>query len=256
MRFCSTEKDKEFDVLIVGGGMIGPSLAAALSNTPLSSSLRVGIIESKPLEAEGFFKDTKSLPPIPDLRTCTLSPSTVSFLEAIGVWESINEMRVAPFYSMKVWDSLGIGNIEFEASDLNQTTLGYVAENSIVTGSIFSLLKQQNKVQVFAPATLKKIEVGNEHKLTAVETSDGMKMSTKLLVGADGVSSVVREKSGISSVGFSYNQKGVVCTVKLEDPYNTTAWQRFLPEGVIALLPVRLFFIISQKLIYDQKKAL
>eukprot|EP01091_Cochliopodium_minus_P011915 TRINITY_DN349_c0_g1_i2.p1 TRINITY_DN349_c0_g1~~TRINITY_DN349_c0_g1_i2.p1 ORF type:complete len:512 (-),score=130.84 TRINITY_DN349_c0_g1_i2:24-1559(-) len=246
--------DKEYDILIVGGGMIGPTLAQSLLSTPLSSHLKIGIIESNKLEMPDSLKKNNTEQDNtnqnsenidseksnhPELRVSTLSPSTVRLLESIGVWDDIQSTgRVAPFYSMKVWDSIGMGSIEFNASDLNLTSLGFVVENKLVTSSLFSKLQQNktNPVDFYMPVRVENVEKGDI--FNTLTTSDGSTLKAKLVVGSDGFNSVVRRKSDISHVGWSYNQKGVVATVKV-DSLNTTAWQRFLPDGdVIALLPL------------------
>ncbi len=140
---------------------------------------------------------------------------------------------------IEVWDATGPGHIHF---DNQNAELGYIIENRVIQSSLAERLSSFSTISLFSPSSVKSIEqnLEDEHAddWVTITTNDGHVIKTRLLVGADGGNSIVRNAMNIPANGWSYNQRGVVCTVEHAEP-NTTAWQRFLPFGPVALLPVR-----------------
>lgn len=153
--------------------------------------------------------------------------------------------RVAPIYEMKVWDAMApnedLNKIEFSKG---KTPLGYIIENKLMLAAMQEQIQQYPNVDVFAPEKIENIQwTGKDEDWVHVTLKSGNSIQTRLLVGADGANSIVRQTAEIPTIGWSYNQNGLVCSVKLAQP-NRTAWQRFLPTGPIALLPVWSFLFI------------
>jgi ubiquinone biosynthesis monooxygenase Coq6 len=243
-----TDNSKIYDIVIVGGGIVGSALACTLGSTSLTQHLRVALLETGTVSAL-----PSPLPEQPDVRVSAFSPLTISLFKAIGVWSEIERTRVTPYYDMKVWDSLGPSSIHFIHKDFGLSELGFIIENNIVQSALLQHLHNFPNITLFPQTTVDSIHFGstedNDNKASAVtnamrdwvvvKTKSGMTLQTRLLVGADGANSAVRVAAKISTAGYSYNQIGVVATVQHPKSIkNTTAWQRFLPYGPLALLPL------------------
>ena len=218
-------KEKKYDVLIVGGGMVGLTLASALGG----SRLNVGVIEAvSPGEI--------SLDAPYELRVSALSRATQQVFQSLGAWDGIARRRISPFSHMHVWDATGSGKIDFDAQDMGVDVLGHIVENRVVQIGLLETLKSHANVDWLCPSKVSGIEYRPEGSRVALE--DGAVLTSRLLVGADGADSRVRDAAGISVDIAPYQQKGVVCVVKSQHHHRFTAWQRFLPNGPLAFLPL------------------
>ncbi|XP_015690202.1 ubiquinone biosynthesis monooxygenase COQ6, mitochondrial isoform X1 [Oryza brachyantha] len=247
----------ELDIAIVGGGMVGLAVACALSNMPLTKHLRVGIIDSNPaLKSRNYLKKDG----IPDSRVSTITPATMSFFRDIGAWEHVQQQRHAFFGKMQVWDYTGLGYTRYSARDVAKEYLGCVVENKVLCNSLLLRLQEENRdiekmiyptrlVSLALPSKSRQVPTseatssgytsGELHRsnLVKLELSDGQTLYSKLVVGADGSKSNVRQAAGIKTTGWNYSQSAIICTVE-HITENDCAWQRFLPSGPIALLPI------------------
>ncbi|CAN6291166.1 unnamed protein product [Urochloa humidicola] len=249
------------DVAIVGGGMVGLAVACALSNMPLTKHLRVGIIDSNPaLKSRNHL--TKNS--IPDSRVSTVTPATISFFKDIGAWEHVQQQRHAFFGKMQVWDYTGLGYTRYNARDVGKEYLGCVVENKVLCNSLLLRLQEElddiesviyptrlvsltfpskSRQAGMNPASSEQLSVGHATEelhcsnLVKLDLSDGRSLYSKLVIGADGSKSNVRQIAGIKTTGWNYPQSAIICTVE-HVVENDCAWQRFLPSGPIALLPV------------------
>ncbi|KQK12237.1 ubiquinone biosynthesis monooxygenase COQ6, mitochondrial isoform X1 [Brachypodium distachyon] len=257
-------RDDELDVAIVGGGMVGLAVACALSNMPLTKHLRVAVIDSNPaLKSRNYLKKDG----IPDSRVSTVTPATISFFRDIGAWEHILQQRHDFFDKMQVWDYTGLGYTRYNARDVGKQYLGCVVENKVLCNSLLLRLQEQKedienmiyparlvslafpsknrqvRVAGLKPPSTEAVSIGHtsgelhRSSLVKLDLSDGQTLYSKLVVGADGSKSNVRQIAGIKTSGWSYPQSAIICTVE-HIAANDCAWQRFLPSGPIALLPV------------------
>jgi ubiquinone biosynthesis UbiH/UbiF/VisC/COQ6 family hydroxylase len=225
---------KSFDILVVGGGMVGAALACALASTPITSKQKIAVIESAPPPK------LEKISKLPELRVSAINSSSVELFKAIGAWNSMEETRVAPYYKMEVWDAAGPGSIHFDnSSDSRTEPLGYMIENNVIQAALFKRMQSFSNVETFCPSAIESIQLAPEGNddWVKIKTKDGQNMRARLVVGADGGDSTVRNAAKIPTYGWSYNQKGIVAVVEHKEP-NYTAWQRFLPSGPIALLPM------------------
>ena len=216
---------KDFDVVIVGGGMVGSALACALGK----SSLDIAIIEGQEPELN-WPNDSH------DLRVSAITRGSQNLFEKIGVWETISTDRVSPYNEMVVWDATGDGSIHFDCAEIGEPNLGFIIENRVITRALTQHVEQLDNVKVYCPAKPKRLTLNPNN--TQLELEDGTVLECDLIVGADGANSWVRQQAGIEVDTRNYNQQAVVTTVKTSLPHQETAWQRFLPTGPLAFLPL------------------
>ena len=206
--------------------MVGSMLAAAVA--PLG--LRVVVLENKlpaAFDAQSPY----------DLRVSALSIASENMLTAVGAWQHVLQMRSAPFQHMKVWDGEAGGTTTFDSTDVGHTHLGTIVENRLIQLALHLSLENSPSVSIRAPASLKDIDVTPDHVRVFID--GGELLTTKLLVGADGARSTVRQLSGIESVTKSYPQHALVASVNTRSSQQDITWQRFMPSGPQALLPLQ-----------------
>lgn len=213
-----------YDILIVGGGMVGGALACALGDTPL----RVAVIESQPAPAVEMDEV--------DLRVSAITLASRAIFANIGAWQGMCERRVSALREMHVWDAQGSGAIHFDAAELGEAELGYIIENRVIIAALLERMMQLGNVDFLCPAAIAALRIDSAN--ATVELAGGGSLTARLVVGADGAHSAVRAGSGIRSHGRSYDQTAIVATVRTARPHNAGAWQVFLPTGPLAFLPL------------------
>lgn len=234
--------DASYDVVIVGGGMIGATLAAALGG----SALKVAVIEPQPPPAppaEGF-----------DVRVSALTLASQTLLERIGAWSGIVARRVAPVRAMRVWQARGgraarwpfpppfgggavageRGEIRFDAAGIGEPCLAYIVENSVTGAALHERVGQHPNLH-WISAALGALDIGEAPRVTLV---DGRRLRARLVVAADGADSVVRRQLAVPVRRLDMRQLGIVASVRTERTHEDTAWQVFLPSGPLAFLPL------------------
>ena len=216
---------KHYDIVIIGAGMVGLTLACALGH----SRLRVALIEANEL-AE--LKSTDDY----DLRVSAISRASKQVFQSLGAWSHMQNLRVSPFEQMHVWDATGDGEIHFDAADLGVDVLGHLVENRVVQQALLQQLKTFDNIDYLCPANISTFDIQTHSN--DIHLDDGNIIRAQLLVGADGAQSAVRHAAGINIEQAPYQQKGVVCVVKSSKHHQYTAWQRFLPSGPLAFLPL------------------
>ncbi len=215
----------DFDIIIIGGGMVGATLACALGNTPF----KVAVIE--PAIAPMNWPEDEY-----DIRVSAITRATENVFRHIGAWDGMVRRRVTPYQAMEVWDATGSGEIEFNAAEIGETNLGYIIENRVILAALLERMAQFDNVQFFCPADAKRMDRAHDQVTVALE--DGRILTAKLLVGTDGARSWVRDQAGITTTGWSYEQTAVVATIKTSLHHHGIAYQRFMPEGPLAFLPM------------------
>lgn len=178
-----------------------------------------------------------------DLRVSALTRASQQMFRNLGVWQAMVDDRVTPYQHMHVWDRAGLGEIDFDAADLAEPDLGHIVENRAIVRALWQAFDAAG-VRVLAPAQLLGLAAAEEG--ASLQLADGSVLRAGLVVGADGARSQVRELVDIGSRSEPYDQHAVVATVSAELGNRSTAWQRFMRDGPLALLPLQadLFSIV------------
>ena len=213
------------DIAIVGGGMVGLALAAALKD----SDLRVAVIEGK-APSEGLNK-------LPDVRVSALSRSSEMILRNLGTWQGIEQRRAAPYQAMEVWEQDSFARIEFDSTRLAQPNLGHIVENRVIQLALLEQVKKQENVSLYMPATCKTMAIGESEAWLTLD--NGQALTAKLVVGADGANSWVRKQQDIPLTHWDYGHSAIVANVKTAEPHHSVARQIFTPQGPLAFLPMQ-----------------
>lgn len=214
-----------FDVIVVGGGLAGASLASALSDADVS----VALIEPQPpreVPQDGSW----------DNRVYALSPGNVEWLQALGAWQRVSNDRVTPVEAMQIYGDRAPGRLEFSAYEAGLRELAWIVENRLVQSALWELLMAARHVALHCPARCASIAWHPDHALLALQS--GEELHASLIVGADGADSWVREQAGIVSHVHDYEEAGVVANFVTTRPHENTAFQWFRRDGVLALLPL------------------
>ncbi|GAB3025989.1 UbiH/UbiF family hydroxylase [Oleiagrimonas citrea] len=217
-------RENAVDVVVAGGGMAGAATALALA----VEGFEVALVEAReptPWRAEDEV----------DLRVVALAPSSAQLLDELGAWEDILAARACGYRHMHVWDAENGASLDFDAAELQRRDLGWIVENRLVQHVLWRALDAAG-VRRHCPSRV----VDHEARADGVRIrlDDDRTLDASLLVAADGAGSPLRQQAGIGTRGRDYAQRGVVAHVRTERAHASTAWQRFLQEGPIALLPL------------------
>ncbi len=212
-----------FDVIVIGAGIVGAATALALAR----DRWRVALIEGAAAPQKPLDQDP------PGLRVSTLNPAAIEMLRKLGIWSGLPGKRLGWFDRMQVWESEQELGVSFSAADGQLAQLGCVVENQLLAATLWQACEDQLTVR--ASCELASLKMTDDQGL--VTLADGSELSAELIVAADGANSTVRELAEISVDRHSYGQRGLVTTVDVGN-HQDTAWQRFLPDGPLAFLPL------------------
>ncbi|MGE0624947.1 MAG: FAD-dependent oxidoreductase [Pseudomonadales bacterium] len=209
------------DVLVVGGGLVGASAALGIAASGRSVTL---VDRTRPEESAGRFGM--------DIRNIACSPASRSFLESLGVW---SELVGAPYVRMSVWEERGTAELTFDAAEVGRAELGWILENGPTVAALWRRLDAAPEVEVVVGA----IDAVQACAGSARVRVDGRMLEGRLLVGVDGARSAVREQLGVGVQTLATGQRALATIVRTEAGHQGVAYQRFLLDGPLALLPSR-----------------
>jgi 2-octaprenylphenol hydroxylase len=222
---------RECDIAIVGGGMVGNAAAALLAASLPDLAVTVIDAQRPPAWEPGAEVG---------LRVSALSLASRHVLEGCGAWSTVAAGRISPYTQMRVWDAgvdaNGPAALRLCATDVGARELGHIVENELVRYALREALARRTNVQLLDEAQVAGLELGDEHAELRLE--DTRRLRARLVIGADGAGSRTRELAGLEVKGHDYDQKAVVGHLRPERSHRRAAWQRFLPDGPIALLPL------------------
>ncbi|MEE4216208.1 MAG: 2-octaprenyl-6-methoxyphenyl hydroxylase [Xanthomonadales bacterium] len=218
-------QQRGYDVVIVGGGLVGASLACALA--PLG--LKVALVEAVAFRA--------SAQPSYDDRTLALSSSSCKILQGLGLWPKL-EQNATPIREIQVRELDRPGRVIMDPSELGLDHFGHVVEARVFGAAMAATLPRLDNVDFLCPVSLTSIEQGEDDCLLEIRGEAGAEtIRAKLLVGADGAESFVRESLGIESERHDYGQSAVTCNVTPEQAHSGRAFELFTPSGPMAVMP-------------------
>ncbi len=216
---------QSFDVVIAGGGMVGAALGCALAGR----GMRIAVIEARE-PVSGWPEGEVSN------RVSALSRSSQNMLVRLGAWERMVQLGVSAYGAMYVWDQGGAGRIRFDCAEVGEPDLGHIVDNRVTQLALWERLQSLDGATLFCPDRVSGFERSNDR--VRVLLNSGIELRARLLVGADGRDSAIREMAGIGTRGWSYDQHALVANVTHELPHQATAWQRFRETGPLAFLPL------------------
>jgi 2-octaprenyl-3-methyl-6-methoxy-1,4-benzoquinol hydroxylase len=218
------------DVIILGGGMVGAATALGLGQL----GLKVTLVESHIPKA---YSPEQAL----DLRVSAINLASEQLLTRLGAMAQLLNWRHAPYLGLETWEMQGCIT-QFHASQINQPHLGYFFENRLIQLSLWQEINKLSNIEVICPEKVSQIQ-----RLTfAQENMDGIQITlnsgelrqAKLLVGADGANSQVRQWAGIGITGWDYAQSAMLINIETAQPQQDITWQQFTPKGPRSLLPL------------------
>jgi len=216
-----------YDIIIVGGGMVGASLARALKGLPL----KIAVIEAHPLDHDH---------PSYDSRAIALSHGSYKILKQIGCWPMMVENGVTSIETIKVSDRGHFGGTVLSAADEGVDALGYVAEADVI-GRALKLepdTNLQSKLALFCPATVSSFSVHSDiAELTITHNGSDQLLTAKLVVAADGSPSSIGNLLGEKRIQRNYGQTAIISTIISREPHQNIAYERFTDTGPLAMLP-------------------
>jgi 2-octaprenylphenol hydroxylase len=223
--------NRTFDVVIVGAGVTGLTVAALLAQSPQSSRLRLTVIDAA---AKPVFSADDDVA----LRVSAIAMGSAALLESVGVWEFVRSSRACAYDRMRVWDESGHADssaaLSFDAAEFAVPQLGFIVENVLLRQALLNVLDNSDVELIFEAPISALQQEGQKHSVAI----DNRTFDADLVIGADGARSFVRKIVGIATRDWPYGQSAIVTHLTPENPHQNTAWQRFLRDGPLGMLPL------------------
>ena len=213
------------EVIVAGAGLVGAATALGLAR----AGMRVAVIEPRrpaPWQADNP----------PDLRVFAISPASADLLTQLEIWPAVLAARAQPYHRMQVWDAAAPqDSVTFHGEHAGASALGHIVEQSVIQSLLWQALEREPGIRLHCPAQI--VALHRQARGIEVELDNGEHLHARLLIGADGSASPLRERLGIATRGRDYGARGVVGYIQTAQSHENTAWQRFLPSERLAFLP-------------------
>ncbi len=223
---------RTFDVLVAGGGVAGLTVATLLAHSGQRERLNVRVVDGRPRPR---FDAAAGV----SLRVSAIAVGSMRLFDSLGVWDRVLAVRACPFRGMRVWDAAADvdapGTLRFDAAEFGVAELGFIVENALLQDALLAALDTTDVELSFETPIRALARVDDRFEVTF---EDGATARPEILVGADGAASLVRAQARIGSFVRHYGQTAFVTHLRPEREHGHIAWQRFLPEGPLALLPL------------------
>ena len=213
------------DVAIVGGGMVGLAVACGLQG----SGLRVAVLEQhlpQPQAADAPYA----------LRVSAINAASEKLLSHLGVWSTIVALRASTYHGMEVWEKDSFGRIAFDDTSMGFSHLGHIVENAVIHHALWQKAQSCKDITLLAPAELQQVAWGENDAFLTLK--DGSMLTARLVVGADGARSWLRDKADIPLTFWDYRHHALVATIRTVEPHAAVARQAFHGDGILAFLPL------------------
>lgn len=212
-----------FDTVIIGGGMVGMSLAVALAR----EGMRIAVVEkgSLPVQLEPSF----------DGRSTAVALGSKNIFEAMGVWQAM-AAEAQPILDIRVSDGDAPFFLHYDHTEVGSKPFGFIVENRYIRHALHNAAKNYPNITLYENSALEGFEADNAG--CTVRLKGGLSLRCQLVVGADGKQSQLRSLAGIKTLEWAYKQTAIVCTIVHENPHHGVAQERFLPAGPFAVLPM------------------
>lgn len=218
---------KEFDIIIVGSGIIGATAAIALAR---QTRLRIAVLDMKKITHLLQLNQYGT-------RVSAISATSRQIFSNLQVWPAIKGKRVSPYVKMHVWDAAGDGKLDFASAAMGAANLGHIIEDDVIRASLTENFKNYPNIEVIAPVTLTHLLADEPDGITLLADNQ-YRYRARLLLAADGAHSWLRQQAGITLHSRAYQQSAIVTTVRTALPHHATAYQCFLASGPLAFLPL------------------
>lgn len=215
---------RSYDLVIVGGGMVGLTLAMSLKNSGFS----IAVIDSTVGEQQVAGN--------PELRVSALSLASQNILDAVGAWNGVTVQRLQAYEQMQVWEKDSFSKLNFDCQSVHQDYLGHIVENKAVRSALWQQVQSCESIDLLAPKKIQKLVFGAQESF--INLDDDTMLTARLVVGADGANSYVRKQADLPITFWDYDHTAIVATIQTEFPHNNTARQIFSSSGPLAFLPL------------------
>lgn len=232
----TNSQDKHYDIVIVGAGLVGQAIAAAIlmqqSKQASRQSLSLALVDPAQVSQPPLSSQLDDY----DLRVSALTAQTQQLLSDVGAWQHIPAAALSPYTEMTVWDAEGTGSVNFAAADLHVDNLGHIVENR---QTLWALQQVLNDSYVdFIHQSVRYLDNRDAQGNTPIVLENGDTLQAQLVIGADGALSRVRQWAGLPTREWDYEHHAIVASVECEQSVQATAWQRFRQQGPLAFLPL------------------
>ena len=219
-------KNDSYDAVVVGGGMVGAATAIGLAQLGLT----VAVVEAFAPKA---YESSQPL----DLRVSAISAASEELLSRLGALKYLQTMRQVAYKGLETWELDGCIT-QFHSDQIRASHLGHIVENRLIQLSLWDRIAQLDNISLYCPVKITQLQRNRGDDVIDVSLEDGQVFSTKLLIGADGANSYVRQWANIGITGWDYAQSAMLINIETNCGEQDVTWQQFTPHGPRSLLPL------------------